>query len=54
MAECRASQVVVGTDCPYPWTSTAVEHMLETTSLSAAEGTAILGGNADKLLNSVP
>jgi aminocarboxymuconate-semialdehyde decarboxylase len=50
VAECGASQIVMGTDYPYPWTSTAVEHILETSSLSDAERAAILGDNACKLL----
>ena len=50
VAECGASQIVMGTDYPYPWTSTAVEHILETPSLSDAERAAILGDNACKLL----
>ena len=50
VAECGASQIVMGTDYPYPWTSTAVEHILETTSLSDAERAAVLGDNACKLL----
>jgi aminocarboxymuconate-semialdehyde decarboxylase len=50
VAECGASQIVMGTDYPYPWTSTAVEHILETPSLSDAERTAILGETAGKLL----
>ena len=29
MAECSASQIVMGADYPCPWTSTAVEHLLE-------------------------
>ncbi len=32
VAECGASQIVMGTDYPYPWTSTAVEHILGTPS----------------------
>jgi aminocarboxymuconate-semialdehyde decarboxylase len=50
VAECGASQVVMGTDFPYPWTSTAVEHILGTPSLSDAERAAILGDTACKLL----
>ena len=50
MAECGASQIVMGTDYPYPWTSTAVEHILETPSLSNAERAAILGDTACTLL----
>ena len=40
----------MGTDYPFPWTSTAVDHILGTPSLSNAERQAILGGNASKLL----
>ena len=50
VAECGASQIMIGTDYPYPWTSTAVEHILGTPSLSDAELAAILGDNACKLL----
>jgi hypothetical protein len=27
VAECGASQIIMGTDYPYPWTRTAVEHI---------------------------
>jgi len=50
VAECGASQIVVGTDYPFPWTSTAVDHVLTTPGLSDADKTAILGGNLIKLL----
>ena len=50
VAECGASQIVMGTDYPYPWTSTAVEHILGTPSLSDAERAAILGDTACTLL----
>jgi aminocarboxymuconate-semialdehyde decarboxylase len=50
VAEVGASQLVVGTDYPYPWTKTAVDHVLSTPGLSDADKTAILGGNAAKLL----
>ena len=50
VAQCGSSQIVLGTDYPYPWTSTAVDHILGTPSLSNAERQAILGGNASKLL----
>jgi aminocarboxymuconate-semialdehyde decarboxylase len=50
VAECGASQIMIGTDYPYPWTRTAVEHVLGTPSLSDAERAAILGDNACKLL----
>ncbi|HZJ66736.1 MAG TPA: amidohydrolase family protein, partial [Kofleriaceae bacterium] len=48
-AEVGASQLVVGTDFPYPWTKTAVDHVLSTPGLSDADKTAILQGNAAKL-----
>jgi aminocarboxymuconate-semialdehyde decarboxylase len=44
------SQIVLGTDYPYPWTSTAVDHVLATPGLSDADRIAILGGNAARLL----
>lgn len=50
-AEVGASQLVVGTDYPYPWTTTAVDHVLSTPTLSDADKLAILGGTAAKLLN---
>ncbi len=50
VAEVGASQIVVGTDYPYPWTSTEVEHVLETPGLSDEEKLAILGGTAKRLL----
>src|SRR5499427_3663985 len=50
VAECGGSQIVMGTDYPYPWTSTAVEHIFDTPSLSDADREAILGHTACKLL----
>jgi aminocarboxymuconate-semialdehyde decarboxylase len=50
VAQCGVSQIMIGTDFPYPWTATAVDHIMETPGLSAAEREAILGGNAAKLL----
>jgi aminocarboxymuconate-semialdehyde decarboxylase len=49
-AEAGASQLVLGTDFPYPWTKTAVDHVLGTPSLSDEEKLAVLGGTALKLL----
>jgi aminocarboxymuconate-semialdehyde decarboxylase len=51
VAVCGVSQVVLGTDYPYPWTSTAVDHVLGAPGLSDADRVAILGGNAATLLN---
>src|SRR6266853_6960005 len=53
VAECGASQIVMGTDYPYPWTSTAVEHILGTPGLSDAERAALLGDTACTLLGIV-
>jgi hypothetical protein len=41
---------MIGTDYPFPWTATAVDHILATPGLSAADRRAILGGTAAKLL----
>lgn len=49
-AMCGAGQIVMGTDYPFPWTSTAVEHIMATPGLSDAEREAMLGGTAAKLL----
>ena len=49
-AEVGTSQLLVGTDFPYPWTKTAVDHVLNTPGLGDAEKVAVLGGNAMKLL----
>jgi aminocarboxymuconate-semialdehyde decarboxylase len=51
IAVCGVSQIVLGTDYPYPWTSTAVDHVLGAAGLSDADRIAILGGNAAALLN---
>jgi aminocarboxymuconate-semialdehyde decarboxylase len=50
VAETGASQIVLGTDYPFPWTATAVDHILGTPDLSDAERVAILGETAAKLL----
>jgi aminocarboxymuconate-semialdehyde decarboxylase len=50
IAEVGASQIVLGTDFPFPWTKTAVDHILATPGLSDAERVAILGQTAEKLL----
>jgi aminocarboxymuconate-semialdehyde decarboxylase len=49
-AETGASQIVLGTDYPYPWTQTAVDHILDTPGLSDAERVAMLGATAAQLL----
>ena len=50
VAEVGASQLVVGTDFPYPWTKTAVDLVLQTPGLSDDDKLAILGRTAAKLL----
>lgn len=50
IAECGASQIVMGTDWPFPWTTTAVDHVLNAPGLSPDERRDILGGTASKLL----
>ena len=49
-AEVGASQLMVGTDYPFPWTRTAVDEVLATPGLSDADRVAILGGTAATLL----
>jgi len=49
-AEVGASQLMLGSDVPFPWEPHPVDHVLATTSLSDEEKIAILGGNASKLL----
>jgi aminocarboxymuconate-semialdehyde decarboxylase len=53
-AEVGASQLMIGTDYPYPWTKTAVDHVLTTPELSSADQIAILHGNAARLLGMRP
>jgi len=49
-AEVGSGQIVMGTDYPFPWTSTSVDHILSTPGLTDAERIAMLGGTAAKLL----
>ena len=50
VAEVGAKQLMVGSDYPYPWTTTPADLITNTPGLSDADKIAILGGNAAKLL----
>ena len=41
----------LGTDYPFPWTSTPVDHVMATPGLGDADRVAILGGTLSKLLH---
>jgi aminocarboxymuconate-semialdehyde decarboxylase len=45
-----SSQLMIGTDFPYPWTTTAVDAVMNLPSFSDLDREAILGGTAAKLL----
>ena len=50
VAECGASQIMVGTDSPIPWVKDPVDLVLKTPGLSDDDRIAMLGGTAAKLL----
>ena len=50
IAETGSGQIMIGTDYPFPWTSTEVDLVLNTPGLSDDERIAILGGTAARLL----
>ena len=49
VAEVGASQIMIGTDTPYPWTEHPIDHVLATPGLSPSDQRAILGENAARL-----
>jgi aminocarboxymuconate-semialdehyde decarboxylase len=49
-AEAGPGQIVMGTDYPFPWTQTSVDHILDTPELSDSDKIAMLGGTAMTLL----
>ena len=54
IAEVGVTQIVMGTDYPFPWTKVAVDHILNTPGLGDADRVAMLGGTAAKLLGIKP
>ena len=50
-AQVGASQIVLGSDYPYPWQLKPVDHIFACDSLSDEQKVAVLGGTAAKLLN---
>lgn len=50
-AQVGASQIVLGSDYPYPWEMKPVDHIFASTSLSDDEKIAILGTTAAKILH---
>ena len=50
VAETGSGQIVMGTDYPFPWTKTSVDHILGTPGLTDDERVAMLGATAAKLL----
>ena len=50
-AQVGASQIVMGSDYPYPWQLKPVDHIFACTSLNDKQKAAILGGTAARLLN---
>jgi aminocarboxymuconate-semialdehyde decarboxylase len=48
--EVGSGRIVMGTDHPFPWMKTAVDHILATPGVSDAERAAMLGGTAAQLL----
>jgi predicted TIM-barrel fold metal-dependent hydrolase len=49
VAQVGASQLMLGSDYPFPWEGHPVDHVFATTTLSDEEKLAILGGNAARL-----
>jgi aminocarboxymuconate-semialdehyde decarboxylase len=50
VAEYGAGHIVLGTDYPFPWTTTAVDHVMGAPGLTNADRVAILGDNLSTLL----
>jgi aminocarboxymuconate-semialdehyde decarboxylase len=54
IAETGPGQIMIGTDYPFPWTSTEVDLVLNTPGLNDDQRIAILGGTAARLLGIKP
>ena len=54
IAETGPGQIMIGTDYPFPWTSTEVDLVLSTPGLNDDQRIAILGGTAARLLGIKP
>ena len=54
IAEVGVSQIVMGTDYPFPWNTTPVDHILATPGMSDADRAAMLGDTAARLLRIQP
>lgn len=50
IAETGVGQIMIGTDYPFPWTSTEVDLVMNTPGLSDDDRVAILGGTAARLM----
>ena len=50
IAESGPGQIMIGTDYPFPWTSTEIDLVLNLPELSDDDRIAILGGTAARLL----
>jgi len=54
IAESGVGQIMIGTDYPFPWTSTEVDLVMSTPGLSDEDRIAILGGTAQRLMGIKP
>jgi hypothetical protein len=50
IAEVGVSQIVMGSDYPFPWNTAPVDHILATSGASDADRAAMLGDTAARLL----
>jgi aminocarboxymuconate-semialdehyde decarboxylase len=54
IAEVGVSQIVMGSDYPFPWNTAPVDHILATPGASDADRAAMLGDTAARLLGIQP